>query len=103
MTGEIQTPLATEVYQPLVDQWILYDNAGKKPVLIDWSEAMKSPHQVREQAATYDSLPADADEFLKGSFAALCRAAQRAREVAKQTGTDLILFQDGQVVRLKPE
>jgi predicted ABC-type ATPase len=26
------------VYAPLVDAWALYDNAGAKPVLLDWSE-----------------------------------------------------------------
>lgn len=26
------------LYQPLVDQWILYDNSGGKPVLVDWSD-----------------------------------------------------------------
>ena len=25
------------VYRPLVDRWVLYDNAGEEPVLIDWS------------------------------------------------------------------
>ena len=30
--------LLTEVYQPLVDQWVLYDNAGEEPVLMDWSD-----------------------------------------------------------------
>ena len=29
--------LLTEVYQPLVDQWVLFDNAGEEPVLMDWS------------------------------------------------------------------
>ncbi len=29
--------LFSEVYQPLVDQWVLYDNAGDVPVLMDWS------------------------------------------------------------------
>ena len=29
--------LLTEVYQPLVDQWVVYDNAGDEPVLLDWS------------------------------------------------------------------
>lgn len=28
----------TEVYQPLVDQWVLFDNAGEAPVLMDWSD-----------------------------------------------------------------
>lgn len=30
--------LFTEVYRPLVDQWVLYDNAGDEPVLMDWSD-----------------------------------------------------------------
>lgn len=27
-----------DVYQPLVDQWVLYDNAGDEPVLMGWSD-----------------------------------------------------------------
>ena len=30
--------LFVEVYQPLVDQWVLYDNAGDEPQLISWSD-----------------------------------------------------------------
>ena len=30
--------LLTEVYQPLVDQWVLFDNAGEEPILMDWSD-----------------------------------------------------------------
>ena len=30
--------LLTQVYQPLVDQWAVYDNAGDEPVLVDWSD-----------------------------------------------------------------
>jgi hypothetical protein len=26
------------VYKPLVDYWILYDNAGDEPVIPDWSD-----------------------------------------------------------------
>lgn len=29
--------LLRTVYQPLVDQWAVYDNAGDEPQLIDWS------------------------------------------------------------------
>ena len=25
-------------YQPLVDAWVLYDNSGAQPVLLEWSE-----------------------------------------------------------------
>jgi predicted ABC-type ATPase len=30
--------LFAEVYQPLVDQWVLYDNAGDEPQLISWND-----------------------------------------------------------------
>ena len=30
--------LFVEVYQPLVDHWVLYDNAGDEPRLLGWSE-----------------------------------------------------------------
>ena len=30
--------LFVEVYQPLVNQWVLYDNAGDEPLLMDWSD-----------------------------------------------------------------
>jgi predicted ABC-type ATPase len=29
--------LFTEVYQPIVNQWVLYDNSGDEPQLISWS------------------------------------------------------------------
>jgi hypothetical protein len=37
------------------------------------------------------------DQDLAHSFAALRRAAQRAREVAAQTGTDLIVWRNGKI------
>lgn len=30
--------LLSQVYQPLVDQWVLFDNAGDEPALLDWSD-----------------------------------------------------------------
>lgn len=30
--------LLAEVYQPLVDQWVLYDNSGEEPKIVDWSD-----------------------------------------------------------------
>ena len=30
--------LLSQVYQPLVDRWAVYDNAGDKPVLMTWSQ-----------------------------------------------------------------
>ncbi len=39
---------------------------------------------------------------LGGSLAAIKRAAQRARKIADQTGTDLIVVRAGQLVRIAP-
>ena len=43
-----------------------------------------------------------ADEDLKGALAALRRAAQRAREIARQTGTAIVVMRDGKLVREIP-
>ena len=91
------------VYQPLVDQWVIYDNAGVQPVLIDWSgNPLTAPGRVREPKAADGDWPADADPYLRGSLDALRRAGQRARELARQTGTDLIVMRDGRIVRVSP-
>ncbi len=39
---------------------------------------------------------------LRGSWHALHRAAQRARELAAQTGTELIVSRAGAIERIKP-
>ncbi len=41
------------------------------------------------------------DKDLAGVEAALLRAALRAREIAFQTGTPLVIFKDGRVVEKK--
>jgi len=43
------------------------------------------------------------DSDIRSSQKALERAAQRAREVAKKTGTHLIINQDGKTVHIDPE
>lgn len=68
------------VYQSMVNQWFVYDNAGDAPVLID----------------------ADAEANLRGSLAALHRVAQAARKLAQQTGTDLIVMRNGVITRVSP-
>lgn len=92
------------LYQPLVDQWLLYDNAGDQPALMDWSgNPMITPRHLNEPQPTTADWPADADPFLRGSMDALRRAGQRARELARQTGTDVIVMRDGRIVRLNPQ
>lgn len=40
---------------------------------------------------------------LRGSWPALLRAAQRARELAAQTGTELIVMRNGVLQRIRPQ
>ena len=42
------------------------------------------------------------DEVLRASFAALQRASLLARKTAILTGTDLVLFKDGRLLRIPP-
>jgi len=42
------------------------------------------------------------DPALRGSFTALRRAAEEARQIALQTGTDLIVFRNGEITRVPP-
>jgi predicted ABC-type ATPase len=97
--------LLRDVYQPLVDHWATYDNAGGEPRLLDWSRDMSSPDTAREPQASYDSHGAAAGAAgapVQGAMQALRRAAGRARELALQTGTCLVVQRGGQVVREKP-
>jgi hypothetical protein len=64
---------------------------------------MTTPVQVNEPVPSYGQIPPGADADLKGSFQAMRRAAQRARQLAEQTGTDLIVARAGQVVRVSPQ
>jgi len=43
------------------------------------------------------------DPAMRGSLAALQRAAEDARRIAIQTGTDLIVMRNGQICSLPPE
>ena len=58
--------------------------SGSKPVLVK------------------SEVPAELPASIHGALSALRRAALRAREVAQQTGTDLIVVRSGQVVRVSP-
>lgn len=40
--------------------------------------------------------------FTDGATAALLRAAKRAREIAQQTGTAIVIRRDGELVRERP-
>ncbi len=64
---------------------------------------MTTSKQVNEPVPGYDDVPPGLEADLKGSFFAIRRAALRARQIAQQTGTDLIVVRSGQVVRIPPK
>lgn len=64
---------------------------------------MTKPHHVNEPVPAYKSGTAAAKADMAGAQAAMSRAAQRARQIAQQTGTDLIVARAGHVVRVPPE
>lgn len=63
---------------------------------------MITPKHIDDPASRHAETPLGMNADLKGSLHALRRAAHRARQVAQQTGTDLIVVRSGQVVRAPP-
>ena len=64
---------------------------------------MTTSQQTNQPLTRIDQLLPGVDADLKGSLTAIRRAALRAREVAEQTGTDLIVVRSGQLVRVPPK
>ena len=65
---------------------------------------MTKPTYANEPLPGYATKPlTGASADLQGSFIAIQRAAIRARQVAQQTGTDLIIVRAGRVVRVSPQ
>ena len=63
------------------------------------ASALPILHAVRGESSRGALLPS----AVIGALHALRRAAIRARQVAQQTGTDLIVVRSGQVVRVPPQ
>ncbi|WP_293663080.1 hypothetical protein [Rhodoferax sp. OV413] len=61
---------------------------------------MKDSHQVNEPQAVYSTTAMAPVLEMPGVQAAMLRAAQSARRIARQTGTHLIVIRDGRMVRL---
>lgn len=55
--------------------------------------------EMRETSKPEDDL----DGFLTGVTAALSRAAKRAREIARQTGTAIVVIRAGKLIRAYPQ
>lgn len=77
------------LYKPLVKAWVLYDNSGQIPIFIEGG-------QNRMSNSTSEFR--DPDLLKVGD--PLRRAAVRAHELARQTGTPCYVWQDGRVVDL---
>ena len=75
------------------------------PKIIDGLEqqAMTTSRQADQPVISDGQLSPGADADLRGSLLAIRRAALRARQLAEQTGTDLIVVRSGQVVRVSPQ
>jgi hypothetical protein len=86
------------VYRKIVDDWLLYDNSGDFPVLIESSgpPTAAEPAAPRKGREPRTQLERDVLEALK-------RAARRARQIALQTGTAVIVDRDGKLVRIEGE
>lgn len=63
---------------------------------------MTISREANKPVPSNGQLPPDTDVDVKGSLLAIRRAALRARQVAEQTGTDLIVMRSGAMVRVSP-
>ena len=86
------------VYRHCVDQWVWYSNSGKHPVLLDQGKRGMMMSEPREKRV-YSS----GESELGDEMAALLRAAKRAHEIARRTGTRIVIRQDGEVVEIDPD
>jgi hypothetical protein len=64
---------------------------------------MTTSHHANEPVPSYGQDTRGVNSDFKGAQAAIHRAALRARQLAQQTGTDLIVVRAGQVVRIRPD
>ena len=69
---------------------------------MEWTVMNQTDKQLNEPQPLYGGLPAGASSDLHGALHAIQRSAGRARRVAEQTGTELIIWRGGQIVRVKP-
>lgn len=82
-----------QLYAPLVDDWALYDNSGVEPILLRWSEK-----SLRDQP-----IETARDSDLRLSPQAIKRAALRAREIAAQTDTAIVVSRHGTIQEIFPK
>ena len=82
-------------YRDLADDWKLYDNAGRAPVLLADRGRPVSPRDGASAAPP-------GDPGFTGVDAALRRAVARARREGAAAGVPVVTFRDGEIVLEKP-
>jgi len=106
-------------YRESADAWVMYDNSVEQPRFLEFGEnptrfikknwsatawqcrLTEHAHAPAWRPRTYDDLAVSNDADLRGSHAALQRAAETARQIAMQTQTSLVVSRKyGKFVRL---
>jgi predicted ABC-type ATPase len=86
-----------EIYKPIVDEWALYDNSSKTPILVEEGDTMST----KKLDSTAGGKKRDPD-FINAEIA-LKRAARKARQRAQQAGVGVIVLQDGKIMEEQPD
>jgi len=84
------------LYKAIVDEWVLVDNAGEWPILIDEEKDMAD---IKTNSATKKLDDPD----IRLAETALRRAALKARERARRFGHDIIIYENGKIVEKHPD
>jgi len=107
-------------YRKSADAWVVFNNSVEQPCFLEFGENptpfikerwsttawrsrfMEHVHAPLWRPLTYKDLTVSTDEDLRGSYAALLRAAEMARDIAIQTRTSLVVSRKGgRFVRLE--
>ncbi len=84
------------IYRELVDQWMLCDNTGDAPVLIDEGrETMTEPNTENQKP---EPEPRPYDPYREGALDALRRAAKKARRRDIALTGSTVSYRDGKIV-----
>jgi predicted ABC-type ATPase len=78
------------IYRPLADDWVVYDNSGESPKLLE-RVAVRKPVRAKKGGS-----------LATGIGRGLRLAARTAREVARAHGTPLYVWENGKVVAKTP-
>ena len=81
------------IYKKEVDAWVMFNTMADQPIFFDWNH----------RGVAVKDISKATNPALRGSLAALRRAAEEARRIAIHSGTDLIVFRNGEITRIPPQ